>query len=410
MTQLDDGALRLRDGLTVWQADSSPWNEQPQARMPRSIDSDVVIVGAGITGAFLAERLTRMGLGVVVIDRHAPATGSTAASTAMLLWELDASLLELEQQLGAEAAGVIALHCRRQVEEIGGLVEALGIDCGFAFRPSLYLAGDKLDAVDLHEEHRLRAHVGIEGAYLGSADLAARGVAGEGALLYPGSARVDPMKLARGLLAAAIARGAVVVSPATAMVYDTLSNGVVVETREGDVVRARTLVLANGYEMPEFVPAERHRIIRTWALATKPMPSPAWCDDALMWEASDPYLYMRSTVDGRVIVGGADEEDVSGAQAKAMTESKTSRLLIAAAGRCPAVGGATAEFAWSGAFGVTRDSLPFIGPTPGRPGCLAAFGYGGNGITFSALAAEMIAAGVAGRSHPMAAKCALDRA
>ena len=91
MTRLDDGAMRLRNGLTVWQAGARERDTPAAPRAPRTIETDIVIVGAGITGAFLAERLTRNGARVALIDRHAPATGSTAASTAMLLWELDAS-------------------------------------------------------------------------------------------------------------------------------------------------------------------------------------------------------------------------------------------------------------------------------------------------------------------------------
>ena len=88
------------------------------------------------------------------------------------------------------------------------------------------------------------------------------------------------------------------------MVYESLPDSVVVSTREGDVVRARWLVLANGYEMPDFVPAGRHRIVQTWAIATETIAQRPWAGDALIWEASDPYLYMRTTADGRVIVGG----------------------------------------------------------------------------------------------------------
>ena len=407
MTRLDDGAMRLREGRTVWQAGVSA--TLPAPRLPRIIQADFVIVGAGITGAFLAERLTRKGASVVVVDRHAPASGSTAASTAMLLWELDASLLEIEGRFGAEAAGVIAHVCRRQVQTIGALANTLNIACDFAFRPSLYLAGDKLDAGDLKEEARLRAHLGIEGDVLDSASLAVRGVMGEGALLYDGAAEADPVKLARGLLSVAVSRSAQIIAPAVAMTYETLSDGVVVSTHEGDIVRARTLLLANGYEMPDFVPADRHRVMQTWAIATEPSAQSPWRGDALVWEASDPYLYMRTTAGGRVIVGGADETGLTTDEAAPKTPAKVRALLEAGAGRCPLIAGLEPEFAWCGAFGVTDDSLPFIGPVPGRPGCFAAYGYGGNGITFSALAAELLIDWLEGRDGPLAAFCALNR-
>jgi glycine/D-amino acid oxidase-like deaminating enzyme len=410
MTRVDDGAMRLRDGHPVWLG--GPLSAPERTAPPVALETDIVVIGAGSTGSFLAERFTRDGFRVALIDRHAPAMGSTAASTAMLLWELDASLLEIEDRLGSEAAAAISSACRQHVFTIGKLVQRLGIDCDFAFRPSLYLAGNRLDSVDLREEHRLRAHLGIEGACIDEGGLAARGIRGESGLLYPGAAEVDPVKLARGLLAAARARGARLLSPATAMVYETLRDGVRVETREGDVVRARTLVLANGYEMPDFVPipAGGHTIVSTWAYATERGIAPAWPDNALVWEASDPYLYMRTTADGRVIVGGADEEDVDDTRRKSLTPEKIAKLEVDSSNRVMALAERRPEFAWSGAFGQTGDSLPLIGQAPGRPFCFAAFGYGGNGLTFSALAATMLAGQLAGEDPPLARLCGLDRA
>jgi glycine/D-amino acid oxidase-like deaminating enzyme len=210
-------------------------------------------------------------------------------------------------------------------------------------------------------------------------------------------------------MSAAIARGAFVISPATAEVYETALDGVVVSTREGDVVRAHTLVLANGYEMPEFVPAARHELVTSWAIATAPEQAKHWRDMPLIWEAADPYLYMRSTTHGRLIIGGEDEAFEDPDARERMTPLKIAALLAKAGARCPGLGDIEPEFAWSGVFGETEDSLPMIGRVPGRPKCLVAFGYGGNGITFSALAAQLLAAELEGRPDPDGALYALDR-
>lgn len=412
MTRLDDGAIRLRSGRSVWQASDSGLKQVTNRPPPGIYEADVAIVGAGITGAFLAERLTRAGRRVIVLDRHAPATGSTAASTAMLLWELDASLVELEDRMGLEAAARIARQCRRQVGGIAGIVQALGIAADFRPRPSLYLAGDKLDAADLREEHRIRQHLGFEGAYLNEGGLAERGLIGSAGLLYPGSAEVDPVKLAQGLMTVAIARGAQVISPAVAAIYEPTIKGVTVETHEGHIVRTRTLVLASGYEMPDFVPAARHSLCTSWALATSPMPDAAgssWGAGALVWEASDPYLYMRTTADGRLIIGGEDEDFADPVRREDLAPKKIDALLAKASQRCPGIGALEAEFTWSGVFGETDDSLPMIGAVPGRANCLVAYGYGGNGITFSALAADLIEAELEGNPDADAAFYALNR-
>ena len=68
-----------------------------------NIKCDALIVGAGITGSLVAERLTRQGLNVVIVDRELPGRGSTAASTSMLLWEIDRSLDRIDARLMASS-------------------------------------------------------------------------------------------------------------------------------------------------------------------------------------------------------------------------------------------------------------------------------------------------------------------
>jgi glycine/D-amino acid oxidase-like deaminating enzyme len=369
--------------------------------------ADVVIVGAGITGAFLAERMTGLGKRVVLIDRREPQTGSTAASTAMLLWELDAPLLELEDRLGFAAAKAIAWESHQAVAGIGALVAARGIRCGFRPRHSIYLSGDRLDAAGLREEHRLRRAMDLPGELADAGGLLKLGLVGEAGLVSPGSAEADPMALARGLLDAARARGAVVLSPAVAVGYDRTAHGVEVTTAEGALVKANALLLANGYEMPDFVPATAHTVNTSWALSAH---APAGAGvDALVWEASDPYLYLRGGPGGRVIVGGEDEEVRDPARREAMTGEKVAKILECLKRRRPALRDLKVEHAWSGLFGETQDALPMIGPVPGYGGVFAAFGYGGNGITFSAIAAGQLEAAARGQRSGTGEYYAIDR-
>lgn len=412
MIELDDGAMRLRSGVSVWDASNN--GPEPRARAPLQGERficDVVIVGGGVTGAFAAERLTREGWSVIVIDRHRPTTASTMASTAMIQWELDASLVELEDRLGEEAMQRICAQSRQGVTSIAGLVNANGIACEFTPQRSVYLAGDKHDAADLRAEMRLREMAGVACNWLDGAALAKLGLEGEAGLTSPGSASLNPVALARGLLRAAVARGALILSPAVAEGFEEDADATVVALDRGASVRAKWLVLANGYEMPDFVPAHAHSIVSSWALASAPLNQAQReaVTGRLVWEAADPYLYMRLGPDGCLIVGGEDAKIADAARRDALTGQKTRDILAKVAARCPVLSDVEARFAWAGFFGETEDSLPLIGRVPGRERCLAAFGYGGNGITFSAIAADMIALAISGAPHANADLYAIDR-
>ena len=110
----------LRGGRSPWFATSA---HPPRRELGENLKCDALIVGAGITGSLVAERLTRQGLDVVIVDRELPGRGSTAASTSMLLWEIDRPLRELSEVYGFERAARAyraSLRCRRR-PEIAGL-------------------------------------------------------------------------------------------------------------------------------------------------------------------------------------------------------------------------------------------------------------------------------------------------
>jgi glycine/D-amino acid oxidase-like deaminating enzyme len=116
----------------------------------------------------------------------------------------------------------------------------------------------------------------------------------------------------------------------------------------------------------------------------------------MMWEASEPYLYLRTTADGRVICGGEDEDFSDDGARDALIARKTRVLSRKLKALIPGID-ATPDFAWTGAFGESATGLPTIDAVPGMASCWVALGYGGNGITYSRIAADVISGALAGR-------------
>jgi glycine/D-amino acid oxidase-like deaminating enzyme len=373
-----------------------------------NIKCDALIVGGGITGSLVAERLTRQGLDVVIIDRELPGRGSTAASTSMLLWEIDRSLNELTQLYGFERASRAYTASLHAVAALKSLVLQLGLRCDMRNKDSLYLAAGSTSK-ELIEEHQLRRRAGLPGDFLDHAMLLdVFGISRAGAIVSPGAADADPMQLARGLLGIAVARGARVFG-AEAAEFDAAARAVGVRLKNGREIEARSVVLATGYVMPDIVDATVHSVSSSWAIATSPQPQNIWKGAALIWEDSKDYLYARSTVAGRIIIGGEDSDEVIEPDARDALIPEKSRLLTQKLKALWPAANADIEFRWSGTFDTTTDGLPLIGPVPGAKGIYAAYGYGGNGITFSFLAAQLIGDLIAGASSPLLRDFALDR-
>jgi len=118
----------------------------------------------------------------------------------------------------------------------------------------------------------------------------------------------------------------------------------------------------------------------------------------MMWNTNFPYLYLCSAEENRVIVGGRDESFINMKTMHAYVDKKSSLLEKDFSKLFPNCS-IKKEFAWSGVFGKTKDSLPYIGEYFKKPRTFYALGFGGNGITFSVVAAEIITDELLGRKN-----------
>lgn len=388
----------LRTGRSLW-ADSSGLGVRTRP-LTEAIAVDVAVVGAGISGAFMAHELAR-DHSVAVLDRRPPLMGSTIASTALLQWEIDLPLNALAERIGTAKARRAYRRSRAAVEALERIVSEEGIRCGLKPKQTLYLAGDEYGRRALEAEADARAAIGLESRFVPPAELRERfDMARTGAILSQGSASGDPARLAAGLLRRAGESGATIYSPVEVLEAVDDPEGVTLLTDAGHAVRARTVVFCCGYEFPKGVPTPGAKVISTWAMASKPrMRCPAWLRDTLVWEASDPYLYFRMGGDGRLIVGGEDEPSATAHGDKAKLKRKCETITRKLRRLLPDAD-FEVDYAWAGAFGESETGLPQIGPVEGMKHVHAVMGFGGNGITYSVIASEVVGRAVRGEADP----------
>ncbi|KRB19491.1 MULTISPECIES: NAD(P)/FAD-dependent oxidoreductase [Mesorhizobium] len=399
--------LDLRTGRPVWSAYRAP--AVPTSALTRDVKTDVLIIGMGISGAMMAEALTADGHSVICIDRRGPLKGSTAATTALVQFEIDQPLSMLSKMIGRARAEQAWRRSRLAVSNLAGRIEDLAIDCRPRRSQSLYLAGTMLGPSELRDEAEARRQAGIAASYLTPRPLAETfGIDRDGAILSHDNIALDPRKLTAGLLLRALARKARLYAPVEATAIKDSTDEVVVATKDGPTITARHVVLATGYELVDIVPAAAHQIISTWAIATRPQPRKLWPGAAFIWEASDPYLYVRATADGRVICGGEDEDFVDETRRDELIADKAARIAEKLGLVFPQLD-VRPEFAWTGSFGTTTTGLPYIGAIPRHPRIHAVMGYGGNGITFSRIASEIVSASIKGMTDADAELFAFNR-
>ena len=409
--------MDLRTGCAFWVLKNGLLASYPSLHTDES--ADVAVLGAGITGALVAYRLTQAGANVVVLDKRDVASGSTAATTGLLQYETDPSLEQLAVSIGLEAGVRVYRMGLEAVDRIEAMCGDIGDPCGFSRRACLYLASSRRDARALTREHALRRAQGFDVDWLPAAEVKSRwGIASNGGLYGQGDGEIDCFRFTHRLLMKAATQGARVYDRTAVKTVRQHADGVELVTATGLRVHARRLVCATGYETTEQVggrgrPAYRIRALTnlnsTFACVTEPVASfDGWTDRCLIWETARPYFYLRTTDDGRVMMGGEDSPFSTRHQSERVLQKKGNRLVKRFTQMFPHIS-IEAAYTWGGVFAETRDGLPFIGAREGEPNVWYALGYGANGITFAAMAADLIRDFYLGRDTPDAALFSFTR-
>lgn len=401
--------MDLKSGYPFWAVRNGLLRAFP--RLEQDASCDVAIIGGGITGAILARQLSRDGLDVMVLEQRDIAWGSTAASTALLQYEIDTPMSELARRYGEDDAALAYRACAGAIPLLEDWCAELR-DGAFQRTPSLYYASRSPHVGLLRDEHAIRRRHGLSVSLLSRQEVQERyGFAAPAALLSEVGAQLDPYRFAYRLFGRLERAGVRVYDRTRIASFDVRSDRVSLRTAHGLRIRARFLVIAAGYAAQGFI---RQRVARnrsSYAVVTDPLAPAAlgaW-RKLIAWETARPYLYLRTTTDHRLLIGGEDDDVDIPARRDRKVEIKARKLLRRAAGVLPGVR-LEPGFSWAGTFAETGDGLPFFG-AHAQYGArvLFAMAYGGNGITYSAIGAGLLSSLIARRRHPLARLFSFER-
>ncbi len=393
--------MDLKSGYPFWPVKNGLLNDFPALR--ENIDCDVLVIGAGITGALVGWTLQRDGLDVCLVDRREAGWGSTAASTALLQYEIDTEMQALAARYGIDDALLAYQSCEQAIGSLQRAARSIG-DVDFRKMRSLYYASHWYHVRRLRREAALRLQHGFRLRVLEANAVKDRfGFEAPLALLTEVAAEVDPYRFAQRLLSAIRRAGGRVYDRSTVADFAPRRGGVAVRMENDTSVRCRHLVIAAGYESQNHLDLRVAKNRSSYAFVTEPVPEGlsalAHC---MVWESARPYLYLRRTRDERLIVGGEDDAIDLPARRDARVVAKSEKLLKKTRALFPSLT-LDPAFAWAGTFAETEDGLPFFGAHPQHgPRVHFAMAYGGNGITYSAIGADLLRDSIAGRKHPCA--------
>lgn len=402
--------MKLTSNRTFWQSRGTQTERFDSLRT--DVSCDTVIVGGGIVGALAAYQLSRRhSSSIVLVDKRHPGNGSTSASTALLIYELDIHLTDLVKKIGKKKAVRIYKLSLKSVRLMRKLMHRLGVPAAYRTKKSLYVAFTKKDANALKKEYDLRKKVGFNVRFLTAQELKREfQIDGRAGIISQEAAQVDPYQLTNVLLQKARENGASIHGTTEIASLDSGKDGCTLVTTAGNVIRARTVIMATGYESTKYLKKKLADLKSSYVIVSKPVPGlrKHWLSSHLFWETARPYLYVRTTDDGRIMVGGEDEDFADEKRRDALLAKKSRLLAERFRDVAPDLPFVT-DYAWAGTFAETPDGVGYIGMPKEWKDVYFVLGFGGNGITFSVLAIGLLLGMLRGKPSPDARLFSFDR-
>jgi glycine/D-amino acid oxidase-like deaminating enzyme len=354
--------------------------------------TQVAIVGAGYTGLSAALHLAEGGTAVTVLEAHEPGWGAAGRNGGQVNAGLKHEPDEVERHLGNIFGPRLVQLAGEAPTFLFRLIARFGIECEARCEGTIRAGTQPRHAADLRasaEQWRRRGAL-LE---LWDAERAAEETGTgryAGASFDPRGGSVNPLGLARGLAAAAIAAGARIHGNSRAQRLERAGGGWRIVT-PGGVVHAEKVVLATDGYSDDLWPGLRTSIVPVYSsiIATEPLPaalrSSILPGGGVVYESGAVTTYYRVDRDGRLLMGGR------GAQRRLTERGDYAHLRRYALRLWPSLAGIQWTHWWNGQFALTPDFYPRL-HAPAR-NLFIALGYSGRGVALGvALGAELAAA------------------
>ncbi|MFT3883302.1 MAG: FAD-dependent oxidoreductase [Gemmatales bacterium] len=376
---------------------TSPWLREKLAEFPplqKNAHFDVLVIGGGNTGISTAYVMKEAGLRVGLIEKDRCGSVNTGHTSAHLTCITDLRLSKLLHKLGKDHAQAVMDAGVLAIDTVEANCAKESIECHFARVPGFLhasLTQTEEESKDLEADLKAAVELGIEAVYLQSVPLVHKP-----GIRVPNQARFHPLKYLQGLLKRIPGDGCQVfenteITEFSQKPFHVKANGFKVTF---DYLVIATDVPLQGNNSLFDATLFQTKIAPYTSYVISAEVSPGSVPDALFWDTSDPYYFLRLEKDqGKeyAIFGGLDHK--TGQEVNANERYQQLERLLQ-----KYVPTAHVKARWSGQVVESVDGLPYIGEIADKQ--FIATGYSGNGLTFGTVAALMACDAARGRSNP----------
>lgn len=362
-----------------------PYTSRPSLK--QDIETDVVVVGGGITGVSAAYHSVKAGFRTVLIEKDVIASGSAGKNGGMVVEGLAIDFIEAIKQFGKKQAVEAWQRTIDARECVISLIESNNIACDFSRPGSLYVASEPQDASTLQDELRARHHANFTG------EITSQFEPKKDALLVANDCSLHPAKFVRGLVEIAEKAGLSVYEQTPALSFDAHT-----VTAPHGIIHAKKIVVAIESNKADL--AENYGIVkRELALVTEPLSDKnisilSWNKGGMFWETGSNYIAVRR-IENRLFINGSinlnpSEKDLVNAQEKIIER------FLAFVPSLPKENFIVSH-RWTGLLLYPNRNRPFITK---QNGYYELFGNGGNGLTNGVIIGKLLVESFLGEDIP----------
>lgn len=402
--------MNLQSGKYYWPTTFPDAPSYPA--LAEDLSCDVLIIGGGSSGAQCAYYLAEANLDVVVIEKSKVGSGSTSSNTALIQYSGEKMFTDLINTFGADYIQRHLQLLKDAINEIESASKTVSIDFEYNKRDTLYSASCAEDVESLKKEYEFLKQQNFELTFLTKEDIEGKYPFSRDAAIYSyNDAEINPFKFTHALLEYAARKG-IRIYENTEMNghhYDEDLGKMIVSTKNGCSIKARYVIFAAGYEGLEIKKEKKASFVSTYTVTTNPVEDfSEWHNRTLIWETARPYLFMRTTRDNRIIIGGLDDNTTYPEDRDSKLIHKKNKLIEEFNNMFPRIK-VQPEYYSAAFYGGILDGVPIIGKYKEYPKCYFLFAFGDNGTVYSQMLSKIIVQEIVEGNSPDLALYLQDR-
>ncbi len=400
MPEITDEKITAGTNRPFWMESIQPLIHE---KLLHDIQTDILIVGGGISGLTCAYLLTKAGYRVVLVEDGFLGSGETGRTTAHLTCALDDRYYHLETLYGTEKARLAANSHMAAIQWIDNTIQRENIDCDFRRVNGYLLLSETDHKENLEKEYISTKNIGLITSMLMHTPYITDKKE-NGCILFPDQAQFHIMKYLKGLARAIIDSGGRIYTETKA--ENITSEGA---TANGFKIQATHIIVATNTPINDFVTMHTKQWpYRTYVIGAK-VPKNKY-PYSLWWDTGDkkskwvtaPYHYVRlEELDSEydlLISGGEDHRTGQADDENISERERYQKLINWTKEKFPEM--QEVIYRWSGQVMEPIDSLAYIGRNPGDDNIYIITGDSGNGMTHGTLGGLIISDIIAGRKNP----------